>query len=152
MAPRPRILVAGLAPVMRDVREALAADAETISAESFQEAQRRLEEETPQAVVVAYHFDEIQPFRFIRCLRQDARFDSVPLLLVRILPVNLGATEAEVRQAYQDLGASEFFDLYERTRRLGAQAALDELRGCLRAMLGIGIDPTQRRSPCARKC
>jgi CheY-like chemotaxis protein len=120
---------------MRGVREALAADAVIISAETLQEAQNRLEDEQPQAVLIAYHFDEIQPYRFIHHILHDARFAKLPILLLRALPVNLGAPEEDVRQAYQGFGANEFFDLHEETRRHGAQAALDMLHACVRAML-----------------
>ncbi|HEX6266641.1 MAG TPA: response regulator, partial [Burkholderiales bacterium] len=67
---------------MRDVQETLAADFSTTSAESLPDAQRRLDEEPPDCVVVAYHFDEMQSFHLIRHIREHPRCADVPIILV----------------------------------------------------------------------
>jgi PleD family two-component response regulator len=131
----PRVLIAGLVPVMRAVQQALAADTETLSAESYDHAQRLLNEERPDAVVVAYHFDEIRPVRLIRYMREDPKFAKMPILLVRVLPISLGATEEEMRGAYRALGVNDFFNLADEAQVHGEQAALDRLRDRVRAVL-----------------
>jgi hypothetical protein len=134
----PRIVIAGLAPVMRGVQDALAANAETCLAESYEDAERLLHEKRPSGLLIAYHFDEIRPYRFIRLIRHDPQFDNVPILLVRVLRVNLGMDEHEMFKTYEALGVDQFFNLYDETRDHGPEAALDTLRNRVLAMLGIG--------------
>jgi CheY-like chemotaxis protein len=134
---------------MRDVRQVLDVHFETISAESLQEAQRRLHQERPDCVVVAYHFDEIQAFRFIRYIRDDARFDEVAIILVCVLPFKLGASEEEVCAAYQGFGVDQFLNLHEDAQQHGWAAALARLRGecvgcCATPHRGM---PVAQRSP-----
>jgi len=131
----PRIVIAGLAPVMRGIQDTLAANAETCSAESYEDAERLLHEKDPNGLLIAYHFDEIRPYRFIRYVRHDPQFDNVPILLVRVLRVNLGTNEHEIRKTYEALGVNQFFNLYDEVRDHGPEAALDTLRNCVLAML-----------------
>jgi PleD family two-component response regulator len=133
----PRVLLAaGIAVAMRDLHAALRNDVRSIAAESYDDALRLLHEKPPNLIVVAYHFDEVRPFRLIRYVRDDPRFDSVPIVLVRVLPLGLGATdEGEMREAYTSLGVNEFVNFYDDAERDGREAALRRFGDVVRSLL-----------------
>jgi PleD family two-component response regulator len=132
---QPRVLIAGLIPVMRPVKEALATDVETISAESFDDATRLLRDEQPDAVLVAYHFDELRPVRLIRFIRDDPQLSGVPIVLVRVLPVSLGGSDENFSSAYREVGVDEVYNYCDSVTKGGERAALDGLRKTMRAVL-----------------
>jgi PleD family two-component response regulator len=132
----PRVLIAGIAAAMRDLQAALTDDFKPIAAESYDDALRSLHETPPDLIVVAYHFDGVHPFRLIRYIRDDPRFDNVPIILVRVLPVGLGASDkGEMRKAYEALGVNEFVDLYDDAEREGREAALRRFRHVVKNQL-----------------
>ena len=120
---------------MRELCSALAADALIVPAQSLDEAERQLQEAPPDAVVVAYHFDELRPFRLIRHVREQRECADLPILLVRVLHVPTGTTEEEIRRGYQNFGANDFFDFHAHAQRHGQDAALEKLCACMRVML-----------------
>lgn len=128
-----RALIAGLTPLMRHVQETLAGEFLTISAQTLEEAQRQLEEFKPDCVVLAYHFDKMEAFRFIRDVREHPQFAEIPIILVCVLNYNLGTREEELRRAYEDVGIDAFFNLYEEMQQHGAEAALARFRLAVRA-------------------
>jgi CheY-like chemotaxis protein len=125
---QPRVLIAGLPPLMRDVRESLAADFAIISARDLPEAERRLKEDHPDCVVVAYHFDQMQAIRLIRFIRGEPDLARLPIVLVCVLNYHLGAKEDELSRAYGDAGVNAFFNLYDEVRKHGYEAALARFR------------------------
>lgn len=112
------------------------ADVEHVAAETFEEAVRLLQREQPAVVLVGYYFDDSRPYRFIKHVRAEPRHARTPILLVRALPIPLGtASEADIREAYAQLGVREFFNLHEEAQRLGAEAARERLREAVAAAL-----------------
>ena len=113
---------------MRDVRDALIADFAMISAKDLAEAERRLKEDRPDCVVVAYHFDQMQAIRLIRYVREEPDLARLPIMLVCVLNYHLGAKEDELSRAYGDAGVNAFFNLYDEVRKHGYEAALARFR------------------------
>jgi CheY-like chemotaxis protein len=113
---------------MRGVRDALIADFAMISAKDLAEAERRLKEDRPDCVVVAYHFDQMQAIRLIRYVREEPDLARLPIMLVCVLNYHLGAMEDDLRQAYGDAGVDAFFNLYDEIRKRGHEAALADFR------------------------
>lgn len=135
-ARRPRILIAAPAAVSRQLGQALAADAEIVSAQSWDDAVARLHDIEPDLLIVCYVFDEMRPFRLLRYARHDWQHGHVPTLLVRALPVALGTSEEqEIRESYKTLGVDEFFNLRDEVVRHGKEAALKRLRDCVLSRL-----------------
>lgn len=131
-ASRPRILVAAAPAAIPNLREALGPHVEMVPAVTLEEALLAFREETPRLVVVGYHFDALRPFRIIRRVRAEASGARVPIVLVRSLPLYLGAgQEAELRRGYEQLGVNEFFNLCDEMERTGHDAALARLRTVL---------------------
>jgi hypothetical protein len=52
----------------------------------------------------------------------------VRILLVRALPVPLGAREADIRASYERLGVDEFINFSDEARRNGLDAAIAHFR------------------------
>ena len=135
MDSRRSVLLAGLVPLMAEVRRVLEAHFVVFPAENLPQAQRRLVDDKPDCVVVAYHFDEIRLFRLTRHIRAHRVFDHVVITLVRVVPFRLGATPAEIARAYGELGVEQFFDLHDEVRLLGAQQALERFAAAVRNVL-----------------
>ena len=129
------VLIAGLEPLMAEVRRVLAQHLVVFSAETLAQAQARLAIDPPDCVVLAYHFDDIRPFRLIHHIRDNRALNGLPITLVRVVPFRLGATHAEISHAYHAVGVTQYFDLHEEVRRLGAQTALERLSTAIRASL-----------------
>jgi CheY-like chemotaxis protein len=113
---------------MRDVKETLATYFSPLLARDLPEAERRLKEEHPVCVVVAYHFDHMQAIRLIRYVRGEPEFADLPIVLVCVLDYHLGAKEDEIRRAYSEVGVNAFFNLYDEIRNAGYEAAIDRFR------------------------
>lgn len=111
-ARRPRVLVAALPSTGAWIRDALAAQADVGFAESLESAMSAFRAQRPDLVIVGYHFDHARPYRMIQAVREDSA--AVPILLVRALPLDLrDARDAQIRESYAELGASQYLVLDE---------------------------------------
>jgi hypothetical protein len=109
-----------------------------VAARTLDEAMRSLHAEEPHLIVVGYHFDELRPFRFIQYARAHLAGSHVPIMLVRALPMHLGATtESQLREAYGGLGVDLFFNLFDDAQRDGYAATVERLRQLLRGLLTL---------------
>jgi PleD family two-component response regulator len=135
MAPaRHSILIADVPASIRHLAAALKDGVVIIAAESWGEAVSAFHEEAPDAIVVSYHFDQLRPFRLIQYVR--AQGGHVPIILVRALALHLRAeNEADIRDAYKELGVDEFVSLYDEEQRHGREAALKMFRQAVRRRL-----------------
>ena len=134
----PRVLAAHTGAVVRQLRAALGAEVHVITARTLDEAVRSLHAEEPHLIVVGYHFDELRPFRFIQYAREHLAGSHVPIVLVRALPMHLGATtESQLREAYHTLGVDLVLNLFDDTQRDGYAATVDRLRRLLRGLLAL---------------
>ena len=80
-------------------------------------------------VLVCYACDEMRPFRLISHLRDDARHEGLPIVLVRALPGPLrGNQEAEIRESYKSLGITEFVNLRRLIQERGEDPAFEDFR------------------------
>jgi PleD family two-component response regulator len=126
---RPPVLIAAPRAVFGRLSRALADAVEVIGAETWEEAVDRLQEVDPQAIIVCYVFDEMRPFRLLRYLQQERLDRHVPTLLVRAVPVKLGASdEADIAHSYLTLGVDEFINLHDEEQAAGREAALQRFR------------------------
>lgn len=134
----PRILVAGTGATVHGLQAAVAGEVRLVAVHTLEEAMQLLHAEEPHLVVVGYHFDELRPFRFIQYAREQLGDSGVPIMLVRALPVHLGATtEAELRESYHRLGVHYFFNLFDEAQHHGHAAAVERLRDLLRGLLAL---------------
>lgn len=125
---RPRVLLAAPADVIRQLRPALD-EVEVLAAETWDQAIGNLRRDNPCAVVVCYLFDEMRPFRLLHYLRYEWQRKTLPVILVRAVAVDFGATEDEqVREAYEALGVADFFNLADVATHNGEREALDRFR------------------------
>jgi len=125
-----RVLIAAPARVIRELGGLFLDDAvEVVGAQTWDEALSALDSAKPDLLIVCYAFDEARPFRLFQHLRSDRRKAHLPTILVRSLPVRLGATQAAaIRTSYETLGVDEFFNLHDEKARQGADAALRQFR------------------------
>jgi hypothetical protein len=66
----------------------------------------------------------------------DEQGGHVPIILVRALALHLRAeNEADIRDAYKELGVDEFASLYDEEQRHGREAALKTFRQAVRRRL-----------------
>lgn len=118
------------------MRPALAEDLEVFATETWEEAVSRLHGEKPDMIVVCYAFDEMRPFRLLHYVRHEWQSRKIPIVLLRALPIRLGATqEAQIREAYQSLGVNGFFNLWEEAAVHGIEDALQRFRSSVRRHL-----------------
>lgn len=130
----PRVLVAAVPNAARTIGRALG-DLRYTTAHTFDQAVRQLGQEPPDLVLVGYHFDELMPFRLIHYIREESR-SSVPIVLVRTLPLLLGQTSAEqIRTAYKAFGVEEFVSLYDDQQLLGTEPSLQRFRDLVSTLL-----------------
>ncbi len=132
---RPRILIAAPAAIVGQLGQLFQA-ADTAGAETFEDALARLDELTPDLVIVCYAFDEVRPFRLFHYLRHEWQRENVPRILVRALPIPLGQTqEAQIRESYKTLGVDEFFNLQDEAGRSSRETVLQEFRNAVIRLL-----------------
>ena len=123
-----RVLLAGLPPLMADVKDALSPDFTTLFAHDLREAERRLAEDHPDCVVVAYHFDYMQAIRLVRYVREQSRFSDLPIFLVCVLDYDFGTKQENVSRAYKEAGVDMFINLRDEMRKEGTAIALARFR------------------------
>jgi CheY-like chemotaxis protein len=116
---------------MREVKESLAAYFSPVLAPDLPEAERRLKEERPDCVVVAYHFEQMQAIRLIRYVRGESELSDLPIVLVCVMNYRLGAKEEDIRTAYSAAGVNLFFNLYDETRNKGFEEAIARFRAAV---------------------
>jgi len=144
---RPAILIAAPRAVIGRLSAAIADAVEVIGAETWDEALERLQNAEPEVIVVCYVFDEMRPFRLLHYLRHEWRKDWVPTLLVRAVPVKLGATdETQIRESYMTLGVDQFINLHDEEEAKGKAAALERFREAVLRRLGSRLEATHRSS------
>jgi PleD family two-component response regulator len=108
---------------------ALSDDASAVGGETWDRCVAWLNDHQPALVLVCYAFDEMRPFRLISYIRDDQQRKSLPTVLVRALPVPLGATqEAEIRESYKTLGVADFVNVRGLIEELGERLALEKFR------------------------
>ena len=123
-----RVLLLGNVQVLQDVEAALHGFDLRI-AETYDGALAALEADAPDAIVLAYHFDQLRPFRLIQHVRGHAELGEVPIIMVRIMSIALGATkDSELEQSYRELGVDDFVNLRREIDEQGREAALRRLR------------------------
>jgi hypothetical protein len=79
-------------------------------------------------------FDELRPYRLIQHVRAELG-ETIPIALVRALPVRLGNEEREVRDSYLAMGVNQFLNLWTETQEHGRPAALQLFRDCVSSLL-----------------
>ena len=123
-----RVLLLGSVPVLQDVKDALEGLSVRI-AETYDAALAELEAHAPEAIVLAYHFDQLRPFRLVQHVRGHDELSGLPIILVRIISIELGTTkEAELEEAYRGIGVDDFLNLQTEIEQHGRAAALQRLR------------------------
>jgi PleD family two-component response regulator len=130
----PRVLIAAPSDVVRELAAALGDSVEALGATTWTESLNRLEQE-PDVIVVCYVFDELRPYRLIQHVRAEFEDQSIPIVLVRALPVRLGNAEKEVRDSYLAIGANQFLNLWAETQRHDRATALQLFRDCVSGLL-----------------
>ncbi len=125
--PRARVLIAAPPAVSDQLGRAFPhGELEILPAGELDEA-LRMYALRPQLVVVCYVFDEARPYRLLhRILDGERRRPRI--MLVRALPIPLGAQEADIRDSYARLGVDEFLNFSDYARRQGLDAALQNFR------------------------
>jgi len=100
-----------------------------VGGETWDQCVAWLNNHEPALVLVCYAFDEMRPFRLISYIRDDQQRKGLPTVLVRALPVPLGATqEAEIRESYKTLGVTDFVNVRGLIEELGERLALEQFR------------------------
>ena len=103
-------------------------------ATTWEQAERRLHETPPDAIVVGYHFDEMRPYRFVRHVREHDH--ETPVLVVRGLPLlTPPRDEDEVRRAYRHFGADDYVALDKTASGEAFREAATRLRCLLDRLL-----------------
>src|SRR3712207_776386 len=114
----PSILIAATSLAMRTIEQALGTGVALLRAETLEEAQRLIDQATPQLIIVGYHFEET--WALLDYLQDRFRDPAIPVVLVRVLSLPLAERdESEIRAAYKPLGVDEFVSIYDDERRLG---------------------------------
>jgi len=135
-AVRALIVIAAPTPVTRELSHAIRDDADVMGAQTLEEAIALLDSNQPDLVVVCYAFDEMRPFRLFAYIRHDLQWDDLPMVLVRALPVPLGATqEKEIRESYRTLGVAEFVNFRDVAEEHGVEAAGERFRTVIVSLL-----------------
>ena len=138
-----RVLIAAPALVIRQLRAALPAELEVVSAATREDAVKRLSEQAMDLVVVCYIFDEMRPYALIQDVRASEQHRT-PIILIRAVTTPWGATdEADVRRSYEDLGVDAFLNFSNVANERGLDAALQEFSLLAVSLLGgSGAEPT----------
>lgn len=133
---RCRIVIAAPLPVVRELSTGLHEHCDIKDAETYEEVTGLIARQCPDLVLVCYVFDEMRPFRLISYVREELGRGNLPIVLVRALPVPLGATqEAEIRESYKTLGVAEFVNFRDYARERGVDRALEYLRAVVLRLL-----------------
>ena len=136
MMATPRILIAATSLVMRAIEQSLGTGAAFLRAATLDDALKLIEKESPQLVIIGYHFEQARAL--ILHLQEQLRGRKLPIILVRVLSLPLAErNEKDIRAAYQPLGVDEFISLYDDELRLGTSGAVDRLRNAVFSRLGF---------------
>ena len=123
-----RVLLLGNAALLQDVEAALHGFDVRV-AETYDGALAALEASAPDAIVLAYHFDQLRPFRLIQHVRGHEMLAEVPIIMVRVMSIDLGASnDSQLEQSYRDLGVDDFVNLRQEMDEWGYERALRRLR------------------------
>lgn len=115
---------------MRAIEQALGTGAALLRAGSLDEALTLIEKESPQLVIVGYHFEQARAL--LSHLQERLMERKLPIILVRVLSLPLAeGSEHDIRAAYRPLGVDEFVSFYDDEQRLGREGAVARLRSAV---------------------
>jgi len=109
-SPQLRVLLAGIAPAVFEMRDMLAGEFCVEVATTLDEALRVVEAVSPQVLIVGYHFDQFRPYRLIQQVAAD--HPDTRIVLVRAISLAMPHEDDEaIREAYGAMGVSEYLVL-----------------------------------------
>jgi CheY-like chemotaxis protein len=123
---KPLVLVAGTRPAVQTVQNILGAEVECVSANSFDEALRRLQAH-PDIIVCNVRFDESRMLDLLQAVKAEPATRDTPFVCFRLTPLS-AALRKSIEVAVLALGAIAFVDLSTLDRDVDRDAAEASLR------------------------